>query len=155
MGVLNQTSRRQLLDLLGTVTIFDTRPGRDMMLRDLPARLVGKIERSDAKSQDLDQIVYFCDSWWPDGDTAVTDYPLRLLLYNTVDLTDGTQAGGQLQAFLDMLPAQLDPTVHARCPYPGMMPFRPEDSRFFYGREPEIRDLLERLRHQRFLLVIG
>ena len=41
------------------------------------------------------------------------------------------------------------------CPYPGMVPFRAEDSRFFYGREGEIQQMLDHLRQQRLLLVIG
>lgn len=41
------------------------------------------------------------------------------------------------------------------CPYPGMLPFRAEDARFFYGREGEIQQMLDHLRHQRLLLVIG
>jgi Tol biopolymer transport system component len=41
------------------------------------------------------------------------------------------------------------------CPYPGMVPFRPEDARFFYGREGEIEEMVLRLRGQDFLLVIG
>lgn len=41
------------------------------------------------------------------------------------------------------------------CPYPGMVPFRAEDTRFFYGREAEIRQMLWRLRDQRYLFVIG
>ncbi|NTU49877.1 MAG: CHAT domain-containing protein, partial [Desulfobulbaceae bacterium] len=41
------------------------------------------------------------------------------------------------------------------CPYPGMVPFRSDDARFFYGREDEIRDLLHRLRNQRRILVTG
>ncbi len=41
------------------------------------------------------------------------------------------------------------------CPYPGMVPFRAEDARFFYGREDEIKQMLQHLRHQRYLWVIG
>jgi WD40 repeat protein len=44
---------------------------------------------------------------------------------------------------------------HPSCPYPGMVPFRPEDARFFYGREGEIEEMVLRLRGQDFLLVIG
>src|SRR4051812_31853112 len=110
MGVLNQTSRQQVLNLLGTVAILDTRAGRDQLLRDLPPRLVGQIERSDAKTQDLDQMVYTCDLWWPENGTAVEDYPLRVLLTNAADLTDGTQTAGQIEALLATLPARLDPT---------------------------------------------
>src|SRR4051812_511674 len=34
------------------------------------------------------------------------------------------------------------------CPYPGLRPFRPEDSRFFYGRETEIAHLMLRLQRE-------
>ncbi|HEU5104046.1 MAG TPA: CHAT domain-containing protein [Roseiflexaceae bacterium] len=49
----------------------------------------------------------------------------------------------------------LPPRPKPRCPYPGMIPFRAEDSRFFYGREDEIGHMLQHLRHQRWLFVIG
>src|SRR5262249_59908076 len=41
------------------------------------------------------------------------------------------------------------------CPYPGMIPFRAEDARFFYGRESEIQQMLKYLRQRRCLYVIG
>lgn len=41
------------------------------------------------------------------------------------------------------------------CPYRGMVPFRADDARFFFGRESEIDDMLQRLRHQGFLMVVG
>lgn len=41
------------------------------------------------------------------------------------------------------------------CPFPGMLPFRADDSKFFYGREEPIRQLLELLRYHQRLLVIG
>jgi hypothetical protein len=41
------------------------------------------------------------------------------------------------------------------CPYPGMVPFRAEDARFFYGREDEIRQMVRHLRTSNFLLVLG
>ena len=41
------------------------------------------------------------------------------------------------------------------CPYPGMVPFRAEDAAYFYGREIEIEQLLQHLRQQRLLMVIG
>ncbi len=49
---------------------------------------------------------------------------------------------------LDALPAPA-------CPYPGMVPFRVEDARFFYGREQEIEQVQRHLRQQRLLFVIG
>jgi PAS domain S-box-containing protein len=41
------------------------------------------------------------------------------------------------------------------CPYPGMVPFRAEDARFFYGRDSEIQRMLQHLRYHRQLFVIG
>jgi class 3 adenylate cyclase len=41
------------------------------------------------------------------------------------------------------------------CPYPGMVPFSVGDAQFFYGREAEIHQMVQHLRQQRFLLVIG
>src|SRR5262249_46141941 len=46
------------------------------------------------------------------------------------------------------------PDSHA-CPYPGMVPFRLRDSAFFYGRDTEIRFLIQHLRQQRYFFVIG
>lgn len=41
------------------------------------------------------------------------------------------------------------------CPYPGMVPFSVEEAQYFYGREAEIQQMVQHLRRQRFLLVIG
>jgi energy-coupling factor transporter ATP-binding protein EcfA2 len=41
------------------------------------------------------------------------------------------------------------------CPYPGMKPFGLGDRDRFFGREPEIEELLERLRLHPFITVIG
>jgi WD40 repeat protein len=49
----------------------------------------------------------------------------------------------------------LPPLPKPACPYPGMVPFRPEDARFFYGREAEVEKMLQHLRVQNRLLVIG
>jgi energy-coupling factor transporter ATP-binding protein EcfA2 len=36
-----------------------------------------------------------------------------------------------------------------------MSPFGAEDARYFYGRDREVRQMLQHLRHQRDLFVIG
>jgi WD40 repeat protein len=41
------------------------------------------------------------------------------------------------------------------CPYPGMVPFRAEDARFFHGREEQVFEMVQHLRTQRLLFVIG
>ncbi len=50
--------------------------------------------------------------------------------------------------------AGLSPDLPA-CPYPGMVPFRAEDARFFYGREDELKQMVRHLRTSNFLLVLG
>jgi hypothetical protein len=85
----------------------------------------------------------------------VADYPLRLLVQTAADLAAGSAIAPALRALLAILPPVRDPSVRPRCPYPGMVPFSPDDARFFYGREPEIAEMLRRLRVGRYLLVVG
>ncbi len=40
-------------------------------------------------------------------------------------------------------------------PYPGLRPFQPEDSEYFFGRGDSIREVVRRLRAERFVAVIG
>jgi cellulose biosynthesis protein BcsQ len=41
------------------------------------------------------------------------------------------------------------------CPYPGLMAFREEDEQFFFGRTQVVQLLLERIRRENFLAVVG
>ena len=41
------------------------------------------------------------------------------------------------------------------CPYPGLRPFRPDESLVFFGRDQQVDQLLSRLGSQRFLAVVG
>src|SRR4051794_4992608 len=43
----------------------------------------------------------------------------------------------------------------APCPYRGLNVFEEEDARFYFGREAQVQRLLERLRHSRFVAVVG
>ena len=40
-------------------------------------------------------------------------------------------------------------------PYPGLRPFQPDDSEYFYGRDIEVDQVMVRLRDKRFVAVIG
>ena len=42
-----------------------------------------------------------------------------------------------------------------RLPYPGLRPFRRNESDIFYGREEHVDVLLEMLQERRFLAVVG
>ncbi|MGA7733612.1 MAG: AAA family ATPase, partial [Chloroflexia bacterium] len=158
MSVLNSTTRRQLLDILAQLPGLDSYAQRTQLIGDLPQPLRDSIERSNAKAQDLDNIVDAADLWWPDKGTS-DPYPLRQLIQAAGSLFGGPEHQIQLQRVLDVLPVRIDPqdqaTLRRLCPYPGMVPFTADDARFFYGRDTEIDQLLQRLRHQRFLLVIG
>ena len=41
------------------------------------------------------------------------------------------------------------------CPYPGLRPFRPDESLVFFGRDQQVDQLLSRLGSQRFLAIVG
>jgi WD40 repeat protein len=51
--------------------------------------------------------------------------------------------------------AEGDANLAVECPYPGMVPFRAENSHLFYGRDTEVQGMVKHLRHRPFLLVIG
>ncbi len=52
-------------------------------------------------------------------------------------------------------PTVAPPAGELDCPYPGMATFGEGDKRFFRGREKEVADLAQRLRHHRFVLIVG
>ena len=47
------------------------------------------------------------------------------------------------------------PDYDARCPFRGLAAFRPEDREFFFGREALVGRLVERLKENNFLAVLG
>ncbi len=47
------------------------------------------------------------------------------------------------------------PVYDDRCPFPGLMAFRPEDREFFFGREALVEKLQNRLKAHNFLAVLG
>ncbi len=49
----------------------------------------------------------------------------------------------------------VDEQVHSRNPFPGLRPYESTDCDYFFGREEQIYEVLNRLRNQRFLAVIG
>jgi formylglycine-generating enzyme required for sulfatase activity len=82
--------------------------------------------------------------------------PPRLAMLNPLRATD---LKGQ-RAIVERLCKEFQrpvPSAVAKppCPYPGMVPFGEADSSRYFGREDQVRDLLERLRLHPFLAVIG
>jgi hypothetical protein len=81
--------------------------------------------------------------------------PLRLRFRASLDCTDWTRWDDESARLRQHLDAP-EPTVESvPCPYPGMVPFRKEDARFFHGRDAEIQNLLTLVRQHHFLAVIG
>lgn len=84
------------------------------------------------------------------------ELPLRLSELQSLDATDPADWGEAVARLCRELDAPvLGPPEIPACPYPGMVPFSEAQSEFFYGREREIDDALERLRLHPFLTVIG
>src|SRR5262249_26052968 len=85
--------------------------------------------------------------------------PLRLRFREALDCTDWTrwddEAARPRRAPGRPLAAPGPVRQEIACPYPGMIPFREEDARFFHGRDAEIQSLVAAVRHHRFLVVIG
>jgi hypothetical protein len=84
--------------------------------------------------------------------------PLRL---KTLVQLDATNADERERA-IERLCADLQrpaPSLAAKpvCPYPGMRSFSEAESQYFFGRKPEIQELLEgpHLRSHRFVTIIG
>jgi len=84
------------------------------------------------------------------------ELPTRLAMLTLLDATDPdeweTAIARLLTAFKQPLPEA--PPI-PDCPYPGMVPFSESDSSRFFGREPEIQEMLGLLRIYAFLTVIG
>lgn len=86
----------------------------------------------------------------------LVDLPPRLAMLTALDATDPEDWEHAIETLLRNLQQPLPPPPEKPpCPYPGMKPFGTDDARNFFGREAEIDRMLQRLRHQRFLLVVG
>lgn len=60
-----------------------------------------------------------------------------------------------VRAYRILLDPGLAEATAPDCPYPGMVPFSGADANHFYGRAEEVERMLQLLRRQRFLMVIG
>lgn len=85
-----------------------------------------------------------------------TPLPARLALLTALDATDPERWPAALERLFQAL--QVSPPGLApppRCPYPGLRSFDDSDDWPFFGRQAEIDDLINRLRQQNYLFVIG
>lgn len=82
--------------------------------------------------------------------------PLRLDARVSLDFTDQARWDAEAARLRDLLHAAAPAEGHIPCPYPGMRPFEEKDASRFFGREPEIDDLIARLdRGEHEIYVIG
>ena len=82
--------------------------------------------------------------------------PPRLALLTRLDATDPASHPDVIARLCKALEHPVPgPAPRPACPYPGMRPFREEDSGRFFGRQQEVGDLLQRLRLHPFIAVIG
>ena len=83
------------------------------------------------------------------------DLPLRLNFRVQLDCTTEENTERSLARLRELLNAPVPQAEQIPCPYPGMVPFRAEDAKFFFGRDAEIDEMVRRLRGQNVLYVIG
>jgi len=81
--------------------------------------------------------------------------PLRIDFRVRLDCTEQRNWEAELGRLRRLLTQPEPKPERISCPYPGMVPFQAKDARFFYGRENEIRMMLQHFRNQRLLFVIG
>jgi hypothetical protein len=84
--------------------------------------------------------------------------PLRLKTLVKLDATNADNQEEVVKRLCDTLKCPA-PSLAAKpiCPYPGMRSFSEAESQYFFGRKPEIQELLEgpHLRSHRFVTIIG
>jgi Effector-associated domain 1 len=104
-AMLTPELRQRLLDVLGSIPLFDTPDGRQLLLNDLPPSLVAQLARHSAKEIDLANMVRGMEAWGtlPDGRLA-----LQLLVQNALVFCHGSksQAAGY-QRELEAIDAEL------------------------------------------------
>ena len=83
------------------------------------------------------------------------ELPLHIEFRVRLDCTDKDNWETEAGRLRELLNQPEPKPERIECPYPGMVPFEAKDARFFYGREDEIDQILQRLRHQRCLWIIG
>lgn len=151
-----------------TITRHNFRPG---------ASLVAEFERAVTGSRYTVLVLspaYLADEWSSLGEHLAShltidqqqerviplllqpcDVPLRINFRVGLDCTNQNNQESEVTR-LRVLLNQPEPVLEKiECPYPGMVPFSANDARFFYGREAKIDKMLQLLRHQRYLFVIG
>jgi hypothetical protein len=106
----------------------------------------------------LAQSYGFDTSTWPVIPLVLeeVELPPSLAMLTRLDATDPATYPQVIdRLYRDLQRPLPPPAAQPACPYPGMSPFREDDSARFYGREKEVEQILHRLRLHPFLAVIG
>ena len=84
------------------------------------------------------------------------EIPQRLAMLEKLDASSSEKWDAALTRLFDTLQKPLPaPSPVPECPYPGMVPFSERDANRFFGRETQVEEVIQRLRTDRFLTVIG
>jgi WD40 repeat protein/energy-coupling factor transporter ATP-binding protein EcfA2 len=88
---------------------------------------------------------------------SVPKLPLSLKMLTPLIATNETEQKAAIEHLCRELQRPLpSPSAKPDCPYPGMASFRQNNSKLFFGRDAEIKVIIERhLRLHRFLTLIG
>jgi WD40 repeat protein len=94
---------------------------------------------------------------WPVVPVIIEEFqvPLWLRLLNGLDATDPASRRIAVDRICRMVAGPIHELPTPSCPYPGMQPFDEEDAEFFYGRDAEIEEAVQRLRLNPRLGIIG
>jgi hypothetical protein len=140
------------------------------------AALVGEFERAVSRSRYTVLIVtsaFLSDEWSSYGDQLASHVavqeeqarviplvlqkdsrlPLHIQFRVQLDCTDQANWESEVKRLRELLNLPEPQREQVSCPYPGMVPFT--DARFFYGRDTEVREMLQHFRNQNLLFVIG
>jgi WD40 repeat protein len=82
--------------------------------------------------------------------------PGRLAMLKALDASDPARWPDVLKHLYALMQIAPPPApASPKCPYPGLVPFDRKDAQLFHGRDAEIDSMIQRLRYQRLLFVIG
>jgi energy-coupling factor transporter ATP-binding protein EcfA2 len=163
-----------LLDALGlpperVITPQDFRPG---------ASIVDEFERAVLESRYTLLVLsqaYLADQWLHLGGQLANflsvndqqdrliplrldhvELPLQISFRVALDFTAQASWQSEIMRLCKLLKSPPQPSEQfIPCPYPGMVPFKQDESQHFYGRDDEIGKMIELLQQHRLLFVIG
>src|SRR5436309_1832959 len=101
---LSRAERRELLDTLAGLPVFQTEQGRDLLLITMPVTLVNTVRRAENTLIDLDKIINAVEAWGLLDDNTPA---LLVLLDNALYASQGSNAGRILQELRKSLASPL------------------------------------------------